>query len=130
MWTRLRLTCVTHVVVKRRVREVPTAAGLVAWFGIVAAFEFGRGVGVRAQVSGLHRGLRLQTRIVARLDLRYTSKHVVKPETVTDFVDHCVSVTECTVEGRVQHDSTCENTEKEDTHHVNTATQKPFLNVV
>lgn len=95
---------------------MPTAAGFVARFGIVAAFEFGSGVGVRAQISSVHRGLRLQTGVIARLDLGYTSKHVVKPETVTDLMDHCVSVTECTIEGRVQHNSTCENPEEEDTH--------------
>lgn len=85
---------------------MPTATGFVARLWIVAAFVFGRGVGVRAQISGLHRRLSLQTRVVARLNLRYASKYVVKSKTVTDLVDHCVSVAKGAVEGGVQHDST------------------------
>lgn len=114
------LTCITHVVVKRCVREMPTAAGFVARLGVLAAFILGGGVGVSTQISGLHRGLRLQTRVVARLNLRYSPEHVVQPETVADLMDHGVSVAERAVEGGIQHNSTWENT---DTHmlDVNTA---------
>lgn len=101
---RSRLTCVTHVVVKRRVREMPRAARLVARIGIVAALVLGGGVGVRAQIPRLHRGLRFQTRVVARFDFRNASEHVVEAEAVADLVDHCVGVTECPVEGRIQND--------------------------
>lgn len=84
---------------------MPTAAGFVPRFRIVAAFVFGCRVGVCAQVSGLHRGLGLQTRIVARFDLRYTPEHVVKPEAVANLVDHGVGVAKRAVEGRVQHNT-------------------------
>lgn len=83
-----------------------TAAGFVARFGIMAAFEFWCWVGVRTQIPGLHRGLRLQARVITGIDLRYTSEHVVQPETVADLVNHRVGVTERSVERRVQHDST------------------------
>lgn len=86
-------------------REMPRAAGFIPWFRIMAAFVFGSWVSVRTQVSCLHRGLCLQTGIVARLDLRYTPKDMVKPEAVANLVDHGVGVAEGAVEGRVEHDT-------------------------
>lgn len=102
------LTCVTHVVVEGRVREMRTAASFVSRLGIVAAFVLGRGVGVGAQIARLHGRLRLQASVVARLDLRDPSKDVVEAQTVTDLVNHGVGVAECAVEGRVQHNPTWE----------------------
>lgn len=84
---------------------MPRAAGFIARFRIVAAFVLGSWVSVGTQVSCLHRGLRLQTGVVARLDLRYTPKDVVQPEAVADLVDHGVRVAEGAVEGRVEHDT-------------------------
>lgn len=85
---------------------MPRAAGFISWFWIMAAFVFGSWVSIRTQVSCLHRGLRLQTGVVARLDFRYTPKDMVQPETVADLVDHGVGVAEGAVEGRVEHDTT------------------------
>lgn len=103
------LTWVTHVVIKRCSREMSTATGFIPWFRIVASFVFGGGVGVSTQVPSLHWGLSLQTCIIARFDLWYTSKHMVKPETVADLMNHCVSVAKHAIKWRVQHNSTYKN---------------------
>lgn len=72
----------------------------------MAAFVFGSWVSVGTQVSSLHRGLCLQTGVVARLDLRYTPEDMVQPEAVANLVDHSVRVAEGAIERRVENDTT------------------------
>lgn len=48
------LTCITHVIVKRCMREMTDATSIIAWFRIAAAFVFGSGFGVCTQVPSLH----------------------------------------------------------------------------
>lgn len=62
-------TCVTHIVIERRADEVAAAARLVPGLGVSAVLIFRCGVRVHAQVPCFQRRLRLQTGIVAGLDL-------------------------------------------------------------
>lgn len=106
-----QLTCITHVVIKWCVCEMSTSASLVAWVRIPTAFVFGGGVGVSTQVSSFHWGLSFQTCIIARIDLRYASEHVVQTKAMPDLMDHGVRVTKRSVKGRIQHDSTWKSKE-------------------
>lgn len=83
-------TCVAHVVIERRVCELPVDAGLIARLRVATVLVLWRGVGVGAQVARLHGRLRLQAGVVARLHLGDATEHMVQAQAMTDLVDHGV----------------------------------------
>lgn len=84
------------------------AARLVPGLRVSAVLIFGCRVGVGAQISGFQRGFGLHTGIITGFNLGDSAEHMIQTQTVTDLMDHGVSVTEGAVERWVQNDATCE----------------------
>lgn len=82
------------------------ATGVVSRLRVPAVFVLGRGVGISTQVTCLQGGLCLPAGVVTRLYLRDPSEDMVEAQTVTDLMDHGVSVTKSAIKGRIQHNPT------------------------
>lgn len=94
-------TCITHIIIERCLDKVAAATSLVSRLRVSTVLVFGCGVRVGTQVPCFQRRLRLQTSIVARLDLRNAPEDVVQAQAVADFMDHGVSVAERAIERRI-----------------------------
>lgn len=88
----LLVTCVAHVVVEGRPREMRLATGVIGRVWIPAEFALWGGGSVGTKVSGLHRWSGLPAGIVTRFPLAHSLKDVVQPQDVSHFVDHGVGV--------------------------------------
>ena len=64
-------------------------------------------VGVTAEVPSLEGGLSFHARITAGEDLRDSPEDVIEPQAVPNFMDHCVRVARDSIEGGIQHNTTC-----------------------